>query len=132
MPNPIDISQFKNNTIQVDIHYLKEFLDEHDNWENPTKYKVTEKFISEDIEKQLTYSPTVYDIINLRITDIEDDVVLFDGYLDDEDISLFDNLVENDVHYNLNHIIIDDIIVISISKHNITITLDYGYIEITY
>lgn len=130
LKTPIDISQFKDNTVQADIQYLKEFLDERDSWENPTMYKVLEYFPPED--NPLDYTPTVYGITNLVITDIEDDTVIFDGYLEDKDISLFNNFIENDVNTNLNVFLISNIIMIGINKGLITISFDSGYIQLLY
>lgn len=132
LKTPIDLSDYEDVTVEADIQSLKDFLDQKDSWMNPTKYTVIEYFPPQDKEKQLTYSPTTYRITNLIITDIEDGTVLCDGYLDDEDIMLFENMVENDIYHVLNNFHTGDIIMISINKNNITISMDSGYIQILY
>lgn len=124
-----DISQYEYNTTQADIQSLKQFFDERDSWENPSKYTVLEYFPPEN---SVNYSPTVYNITNLVITDIEDGIVLCDGYLNKENIMLFDNMVDNGEFRNLNTFLMDDIIMIGMDKEHITISFNYGYIRIYY
>lgn len=130
MPNTnVDLSQYEDITIHSDIHTLKDFLDEKDSWQIPTKYKVIEYFPPEN---STSYSPTVYDVTNLVITDIEGGMAIFDGYLDNEDVMLFDNMIDNDIAHNLNVLLISSIIMISINKHKTTISFDSGYIQLLY
>jgi len=124
-----DLSQYEDNTVQADIQSLRQFLDERDNWENPSKYTVLEYFPPEN---GVNYSPTRYNVTNLVITDIEDGIVICDGYLDEEDIMLFNNMGENDVIYNLNVFTVDNIIMIGMNTEYITISFDNGYIRIYY
>jgi len=125
----IDFSEYEDLSIESDINSLKEFLDEKDSWQDPTEYTVIEYFPRKNDN---TYSPTTYKVINLRITDIEDGIIFFDGYLDDEDIMLFDNMIENDKSYNLNVLLADDIVMIGIHRNKIVISLDNGYIQILF
>lgn len=130
MPNSsFDISQYEYNTAQADIQSLKQFFDERDSWENPSKYTVLEYFSPEN---SVNYSPTVYNVTNLVITDIEDGIVICDGYLDKEDIMLFNNMIDNGEFYNLNTFLVDDIIMIGMDEEQITISFNYGYIRIYY
>ena len=124
-----DVSQYEYNTAQADIQSLKQFFDERDSWENPNKYTVLEYFPPEN---SVNYSPTVYNITNLVITDIEDDIVICDGYLDKEDVMLFNNMIDNDIIYNLNTFLMNNIIMIGMDEEQITISFDYGYIRIYY
>ena len=126
---PIGFSEYEDLSIESDINSLKEFLDEKDSWQDPTEYTVIEYFPRKNDN---TYSPTTYKVINLRITDIEDGIIFFDGYLDDEDIMLFDNMIENDKSYNLNVLLADDIVMIGIHRNKIVISLDNGYIQILF
>lgn len=129
MHKQIDLSQYEVNTSEADIQYLKQFLDEYDNWENPNTYTVLEYFPPKN---STSYFPTVYNITNLVITDIEDGVVICDGYLENEDVMLFDNMVENGIIHNLNTFLVDDIIMIGMNEEHVTISFDYGYIRIYY
>ena len=129
MPNPIDLSQFESHTVESDIQSLKRFLDDKDSWENPTKYRVIEYLPPVNFKN---YIPRMYEITNLVITDIEAGTVFCNGYLDNEDIMLFDNLIHNGITYGLNIFLLDDVIMIGINDGKITISLNDGYIQIFY
>ena len=130
MPNsPFGLSQYEYNTAQVDIQSLKQFFDERDSWENPSKYTVLEYFPPKN---DVDYSLTVYNITSLVITDIEDGIVICDGYLNKDDIMLFNNMIDNGEFYNLNTFLTDDIIMIGMDGEQIAISFDYGYIRIYY
>jgi len=127
----IDLSEYKNRTVELDIQMLKEIFDELDNWKTPTKYKVLEYFPPENIEKQKNYSPIAYEIINL-ILEYEGGIAYFDGYLDDEDTTLLNQMSEKDIIRGLNMLAIDSIIMITIHNKVITISTEDGYIKILY
>lgn len=129
MPNPIDLSDYEDITTEADIQSIKQFLDDKDSWENPTHYTILEYFPP---DSNPDYTPRIYEITNLRITDIEAGVVICDGYLNADDVMLFSNLIDNSIAYGLSIFLVDEIIMISMDNEKITITMNTGYIQILY
>jgi hypothetical protein len=125
----VDLSQYEDSTVEADIYSVRSLLDELRSEQNPHTYTVIEYFPRNN---NSDYKPRIYEIINLVITDIEANTVICDGYLEAEDSMLFDNMIDNDISYNLNVFLIESIIMIGINKCKITITFDSGYIQILY
>lgn len=129
LKTPIDLSLYEDITTEADIRSIKQFLDDKDSWENPTHYTILEYFTH---DSNPDYTPRIYEITNLRITDIEAGVVICDGYLNADDVMLFGNLIDNGIVYGLSIFLVDDIIMISMDNEKITITMNTGYIQILY
>ena len=125
---PIDLSDYEENTSEADIKSLKQFLDEMDNCQEPHRYTVIENFPKPGNHN---YVPQTYEIINLTM-EIEDGIVMCNGYLENEDIMLFDNLLNNGLCCNLNVFLTDNVIMVGMNKETITISFDGGYIQILY
>lgn len=130
MLNSFSTPQSKLLSYEADIRTLISFLDEHDSWENPTKYTIVEYFPPDD---DPSYQSREYTISNLTM-ELENDTVVSDGYLNEEDISLLDNWTDNDIIYQLNVFLLDSIECIGFNHYlkYITITLDTGFIRIKY
>lgn len=129
MPKQTDISEYKDMTIEADIQFVKRLLDDYNTWEDPTHYTIKEYFPQKN---DIYYSPTMYDITNLSL-EIEDGYVMGNGYLEAEEIMLFDNMMDNGIVHGLNMFVTDDILMIGVRNSIITITFDnYGYIRIAH
>lgn len=129
MHRPIDLSDYEDVTVLAYLQSIKQFLEDKDSWENPTHYTILEYFPP---DSNPDYTPRIYEITNLRITDIEAGVVICDGYLNADDVMLFGNLIDNGIAYGLSIFSVDDVIMISMDGEKITVTMNTGYIQIFY
>lgn len=109
-----------NNRLKI----LKQFLDDNDDWQYPTLYKVLEYF-PENEELKFTRE---YEVTNLTV-EIEDEVLCFDdaeGYLEED--------LQSDSPASIHHLLKSNILYISFDEdlRKITISTIRGYIMILY
>jgi hypothetical protein len=117
-----EVIDYTEPDILPSVEQLIDFLENNEDWLNPTRYFVLEYFPkeNEDVEK---YKPTVYELLNIR------------AYLDDNVIYSSDELgvlLKN--KHTLLSFRVQDIIYIAFQTDNnmITISFDNGFIRLFY
>lgn len=114
--------------VESKLQYLKEFLDLREDLYEISKYTILEYF-PKKTDNQLTYTPKVYELLNLKLDTIEDGFVTFNDterYLEEQ--------MYNGTPLMLQTLILSSIVYIGFqsSENKITISVKNGYIQIYY